>query len=152
MIYQGARKAPVREAVVHCAATRPGWMDGRPTAEKVAEIRRWHTQDRGWRDIGYHWIIDRDGALARGRPENVIGAGVAGHNTGVIHVCLLGGHGASATDPFAANFTPAQDRALRQLLQEIARRTKVARITGHNDHAAKACPGFMVSEWLAAGA
>ena len=31
-------------------------MAGHPLADKVSEIRRWHVQERGWRDIGYHWI------------------------------------------------------------------------------------------------
>jgi hypothetical protein len=46
--------------------TRPEWMAGRPTSEKFAEIRRWHVEQRGWRDIGYHWVVDRDGATAPG--------------------------------------------------------------------------------------
>lgn len=146
VIHQG--RHPVREVVIHCSATRPRWLGGHPTAEKVAEIRRWHVQDRGWKDIGYHWLIDRNGALARGRPETQVGAHVAGHNSGTIGVCLIGGHGASATDGFHENFTPEQDRALRLLLQDIGRRTRIDRITGHNDYAQKACPGFMVGPWL----
>lgn len=77
MIYQGAAQHPVREIIVHCAATRPNWMAGRPIAEKVAEIRRWHLAN-GWKDIGYHWIIDRPGTVLAGRPETVIGAHTVG--------------------------------------------------------------------------
>lgn len=52
MIYQGTARYPVTEIILHCADTRPDWMAGRPLLEKVAEIRRWHVEQRGWRDIG----------------------------------------------------------------------------------------------------
>ncbi|WP_374427031.1 hypothetical protein [Paracoccus sp. (in: a-proteobacteria)] len=54
----------------------------------------------------------------------------------------------SATDPFVRNFTTAQDRALRGLIDAIRAETAITRITGHNDHAAKACPGFVVRNWI----
>ena len=47
MIYQGTARYPVTEIILHCADTRPDWMTGRPIAEKVAEIRRWHFDDGG---------------------------------------------------------------------------------------------------------
>jgi len=148
MLYQGSARHPVRQIVIHCAATQPLWMSGSSLAAKVAEIRRWHVQGRGWRDIGYHWIIDRDGKLATGRAEEDIGAGVEGHNQGVIHICLLGGHGAAATDRFDRHFTRAQDIALRDLISGVSIRTRIDRVSGHNEWAAKACPGFNVPNWL----
>jgi len=134
---------------VHCSATQPDWMAGQSLAAKIAEIRRWH-QNLGWRDIGYHWIIDRDGKIAPGRPETVEGSHVKGHNRKSLGVCLLGGHGSNATDSFEQHFTPAQKRALFQLLSDIKSRTPIKAIRGHNEVAAKACPGFTVSkqEWL----
>lgn len=144
MIYHG--KVPVSEIIVHCSATRPDWMEGRPIQEKRAEIRRWHLAN-GWSDIGYHWLIDRDGKVANGRAEAVVGAHVAGHNTGTIGICLIGGHGSSAEDRFTQNFTSAQDLTLRQLIQSIGMRTQVRKISGHNEYAAKACPGFHVGGW-----
>lgn len=148
MIYQGAAQYPVHEIVVHCSATPADWKAGDGLAAQVAEIRRWHVQDRGWRDIGYHWLIGREGGVLAGRPEDQIGAGVAGHNRGVIHVCLLGGLGSAATDRFSQHFTTAQDAKLRAVLQGIGMRTQVTKISGHNEYAAKACPGFTVATWL----
>ncbi len=147
MIYQGTARYPVSEIVIHCSATPPGWMKGQSLAAKRAEIRRWHVDQRGWRDIGYHHLIDRDGSTLPGRPETEIGAGVEGHNRGVIHICLVGGAGSTADDPFEKNFAAAQDLALRGLLTEIADRTAVSRVSGHNEYAAKACPGFRVLKW-----
>ena len=148
MIFQGAARYPVNEVIVHCSATRPDWMDGAGLAAQLAEIRRWHVEDNGWRDIGYHWLVGRGGAILAGRPETEIGAHVEGHNRGTIGVCLIGGFGAAETDPFASNFTLRQDAALRRLLQGIGMRTQVRRISGHNEYAAKACPGFHVPTWL----
>lgn len=145
MIYQGTVRYPVTEIILHCADTRPEWMAGRPTSEKVAEIRRWHVEQRGWRDIGYHWVVDRDGATAPGRRETEIGVHVEGHNRGTIGICLLGGYGASAGDLFASNFTNAQAGALMRLIVEIRGRTKIGKVSGHNDYARKACPGFNVA-------
>ena len=150
-LYQGSARYLVDEIVAHCSSTRPDWMDDFTMAAKVAEIRRWHVEDREWRDIGYHWIIGRDGVMLPGRRETEIGAGVEGHNRGVIHVCLIGGHGSAGTDRFGAHFTSEQDAALRQLIAQISARTPIRRISGHNEWAAKACPGFNVPAWLAKG-
>ncbi|MDO5704053.1 MAG: N-acetylmuramoyl-L-alanine amidase [Paracoccus sp. (in: a-proteobacteria)] len=152
MLYQGAARHPVEEIVVHCAATRPLWMAAVPLAAKLAEIRRWHMQERGWSDIGYHYVIDRDGEHVPGRPINRIGAHVVGRNQGTIGICLLGGYEAAASDRFQDHYTPAQDAALRALIGDISRRTRIKRISGHNDHAATACPGFDVGKWLASAA
>lgn len=140
-------KTPVSEIIVHCAATRPEWLAGRPLAEKTAEIRSWHVRDNGWRDIGYHWIVDRDGGVAPGRPESTPGAHVAGHNTGSIGICLIGGHGSSAGDDFHQHFTVAQERSLLQLIESIKTRAAITKISGHNQYARKACPGFRVEDW-----
>ena len=59
--------------IIHCTATRSGWMEDSPTTEKVNEVRRWHL-DRGWSDVGYHYLIDRDGTIASGRPVERSGA------------------------------------------------------------------------------
>lgn len=147
MIFQGAKKIPVNEIIVHCSATYPSWMEKARTSEKVAEIRRWHMQDRGWSDIGYHWIIDRDGTIQAGRAETTIGAHVQGHNAGTIGVSLIGGGGGAAEDGFEAHFTPAQERALRHKIEDIKARAEIRKVSGHNQYAAKACPCFYVPTW-----
>ncbi|WP_322893458.1 MULTISPECIES: peptidoglycan-binding protein [unclassified Yoonia] len=150
VIYQGKARHVVDEIIMHCSATRPLWMSDRTFAERFAEIRRWHVKERGWRDIGYHWLIDRDGSILPGRAENVIGSHVMGQNSGTIGICLLGGHGSSERDRFSDNFTVAQDTAARWLIDDIKSRTTIKRVSGHNEYAAKACPGFQVAKWLAA--
>jgi N-acetylmuramoyl-L-alanine amidase len=140
----------LNEIIVHCSATRPDWMRDAKTSAKVAEIRRWHVADRGWKDIGYHYLIDRDGTVAYGRPLAQIGAHVAGRNTGTIGVCLIGGHGSSEKDKFRDNFTQAQERSLQKVIADLmSTHPTITRVSGHNQWAAKACPGFNVPSWYA---
>lgn len=139
----------ITEAIVHCTATRADWWASRSTSQKVKEVKRWHVEDRGWSDIGYHYLIDRDGTIATGRPMSRDGAHVQGHNRGTIGISLFGGHGSSENDAFETNFTPEQDKALRALLEDLKTRYGFTKITGHNQYAAKACPGFNVQRWLA---
>lgn len=140
---------PIDEIVVHCSATRREWMSEFPLSAQVDEIRRWHVAGNGWSDIGYHFLIGRDGAVLPGRPLDKVGAHVRGHNTGTIGVCLIGGHGSSADDAFSDHFTEAQETTLRTLIGCLdAVIGKPLKVTGHNDYAAKACPGFRVSGFL----
>jgi N-acetylmuramoyl-L-alanine amidase len=141
---------PITEIIIHCTATEFNWWAGRSTAAKVAEVKRWHVQERKWRDIGYHFLIDRDGTVATGRPLDQVGAHVAGHNAGTIGIALFGGHRSNEKDKFRQHYTPEQDKALRALIADLrSRLPAIMRVTGHNQYAAKACPGFQVSEWLA---
>lgn len=140
---------PIKEIIIHASATKPEWMADRPTSEKVAEIRRWH-MDRGWSDIGYHYVIDRDGTVADARPVSRTGAHVKGHNTGSIGICLIGGHGSDANDLPSEHFTAAQLSALRTHIDYLrAHHHGIKKVSGHNEYAAKACPGFRVGPWLA---
>lgn len=54
-------------------------------------IRRYHLSKKPpWSDIGYHYVIDKDGTIHRGRGESKQGAGVRGLNTNSIHICRIG--------------------------------------------------------------
>lgn len=147
----------IDEIIVHCSATPVNWMSGRSIAEKTAEIKRWHTQQRGWRDIGYAVLIDRDGSIAYGRDLDDdgdtfddIGAHTKGRNSRSVGVCLIGGHGSNEKDKFEDNFTPEQDVALRRVIEDINLYVgKQLPVNGHNQYAAKACPGFHAPTWYA---
>lgn len=53
-------------------------------------IQTLHRNDRGWADIGYHYLVGRNGTIYAARPLNVRGIHVARYNTGSVGVCLLG--------------------------------------------------------------
>ena len=137
--------------IVHCSATKPDWMADRPTEDKVAEIRRWHVEERKWADIGYHVVIDRDGTMASGRDLETVGAHTKGHNTGSVGVCLIGGFGSDANDRFRDHYTQEQENSLLEVIAQFRADFPITRVRGHNSFpgVSKACPGFRVKKWLA---
>lgn len=127
---------------VHCSATKPSQDIG------VETIRMWHKQ-QGWLDVGYHFIIKRDGTVEPGRPVDVIGSHVKDWNYKSVGVCLVGGINDKGN--FEANFTPAQMLELRILLQNLKAKYPQAEIKAHHDVAPKACPSFDLQRWLKTG-
>lgn len=119
--------------IVHCAATPEGRDIG------ASEIRHWHLK-RGFRDIGYHYVIRLDGTVEAGRALGVAGAHCRGHNSDSVGVCYVGGCDRDMKPKDTR--TQAQREALRRLLTDLKRRFPHARITGHREFAAKACPSF----------
>jgi N-acetyl-anhydromuramyl-L-alanine amidase AmpD len=126
--------------VVHCAATKAGMDIG------VREVRQWHVQ-RGFLDIGYHFVIRRNGTVEDGRPHDVVGAHVEGFNSRSIGICLAGGIDSKGKPE--NNFTPEQFNSLKLMLIAQMRAYPHATVVGHNDlFKGKACPSFKVSDWL----
>ena len=138
----------ITEIIIHCSATAHGWMAWLGVEEQAAEIDRWH-KAKGWSGIGYHYVVGRDGAIATGRSLERDGAHVAGRNAGTIGICLIGGGGSNATDQPEQHYTPEQLAALRDLIDRLHDRFGNVQVTGHNQFAAKACPGFNVPRWWA---
>lgn len=131
----------ITSIAVHCAYTPPQMDIG------AAEIARWH-RARGFSDIGYHFVIRRQGQVETGRALERPGAHVAGRNAHSIGVCLAGGKAADADLP-DMNFSGAQLAALRALLFELRQRFPHAEILGHCDYprVSKPCPCFDVRAW-----
>lgn len=135
-----ARK--IEYIVVHCSATKPGQNIG------VDAIREWHVNGNGWADVGYHWVIRRDGTIEDGRPEDKVGAHVYGFNRNSLGICMVGGIKGPDGVP-TANFTRAQWGALDGLVQELKWKYKDAEVLGHRDFPGvdKDCPCFDVRDW-----
>lgn len=127
-------KRNIKEIIVHCSATAEG------KDFTVAQIRQWHLQ-RGFTDIGYHYVIYRDGSVHVGRPEEVSGAHCTGHNTISIGVCYIGGCASDGKTPKDTR-TDAQKAALVKLLKELKVKYPNATIHSHKEFANKACPSF----------
>ena len=143
----------IDEIVIHATATNPSWYEDKDAADVVKEIRRWHTTERGWSDIGYHFVVHRNGQIAAGRPITRSGAHTRGHNKTTIGIALVGGRGGCADDVFMDNFTVDQARELQALIESLQQEfPTISTISGHNDYATKACPCFDVGQWVAAWA
>lgn len=129
--------------IIHCSAT-PANVD-----VGVAEIREWHLR-RGFSDIGYHFVIRRDGTVEPGRAVDQVGAHCKNHNALSIGVCLVGGIKVTSGQVLSeCNFTDAQWKALVQLLSSLRLIfPSIKTIHGHNEFAPKDCPCFNVQQWL----
>lgn len=128
---------PIDEITWHCTATPEG------KDYTVADIRAWH-KARGFSDIGYQFVVSRDGTILIGRPIGQVGAHVAGHNEGSIGCSYIGGvsaDGKTAKD----TRTPAQIASMLWLTAQLRRKfARITKVTGHNQYANKACPSFDV--------
>lgn len=138
----------ITEIIIHCSAT----PDGKDYT--VDDIRRWHKQ-RGYSDVGYHYIVYRNGQLVQGRDVNIIGAHASGHNAHSIGICYIGGMSADNTRPEDTR-TLRQKGRLLSLLVDLRKLYPNARIVGHRDLSEdkngdgiiepsewmKACPSF----------
>ena len=117
----------------------------------VETIRKFH-KAQGWSDIGYHWIVDKKGVVHSGRPENLTGAHVAGHNTGNIGISYISR--GSDTEPnalYGKFMSEPQRLALEKKVADILYRYNLTidDVYGHNDFdKGKACPCFSVRKSL----
>lgn len=118
----------------------------------VASMRDWHVRHNGWNDIGYHWVVDRSGALHPGRDLRYAGAHVEGVNANSVGICVAG-------DGDLMPWTTEQKRAAVQIAAEMCRRYRLRwdAVLGHLEvnrlvsrglapkRTAKTCPGRLVN-------
>ncbi len=111
--------------------------------KSAAQVRAYH-KSLGWRDVGYHFLIERDGRVVPGRDLSLPGAHcrAGGMNLRGIGVALIGN--LNKRDPF-----PAQLASLRRLVEGLCRRFRIprSRVLGHREvpGAATSCPGARFS-------
>lgn len=131
-------KRKIYEIIVHCSATPEG------KDFTVDNIRRWHLQ-RGFADIGYHYVIYRDGTIHEGRDVDRTGAHCLGHNAHSIGICYIGGVNSDGKTPKDTR-TPAQKESLRNLVNQLITLYDLPRshVYGHYQFANKACPSFRI--------
>jgi N-acetylmuramoyl-L-alanine amidase len=135
----------ISKLIVHCSATPPVMDIG------ASEIRRWHmspTKKKPFKDIGYHYVIRRNGVLEKGRDITIAGAHAFKHNLNSIGVCLVGG--IDTKGKADDNFTLKQYNTLIQLIKFLVMTFPIDDVLGHRDlpDVNKACPCFDVRAWL----
>lgn len=142
--------------IIHCSATRCG------ADFSAADINSWHVQ-RGFQEIGYHYVIRLDGTIETGRPVEIVGAHCKGWNNYSIGICYVGGLDVQGHP--ADTRTDAQKRAMRELVNRLRAEYPIKKIIGHRDTSldcngdgrvesweyVKECPCFDVGVWLRNG-
>lgn len=129
----------INRIIIHCSAT----PEGRDI--DAATIKDWHVNGNKWSDIGYHYVIKLNGEIESGRPLDVTGAHVKGHNKDSIGICYVGG----ADEDMNPKDTmlDCQEEAMRELIFSLRMVwDKDLTLHGHNEYASKACPSFKVSQ------
>ena len=94
----------VNVIVVHCSNSDYKHHDN------VESIRKWHVDENGWSDIGYHFIITKDGRIHVCRPIHRAGAHTKGHNHNSIGICLTG----------SKFFSDEQFKSLKLIVDELS--------------------------------
>jgi len=125
----------INKLIVHCSATR----EKQPVSLKT--IRSWHVDGRGWKDVGYHYIIHLDGKISKGRSDSILGAHVKGHNTDSLGICYIGGMDADNNHAKDTR-TCAQKDSLDALLLTLKQMHPDSTVYSHNEFSNKACPSF----------
>lgn len=128
----------INEVIIHCSATPEG------KDFTVADIDRWHRQ-RGFRKIGYHYVVYRDGTYHAGRGLEEIGAHCTGHNSASIGICYIGGVAKDGKTPKDTR-TDAQKRTLITLIRAMKAKYPGIKVFGHRNFSSKACPSFDAKE------
>ena len=125
-----------------------------PPDTTLEEIRRWHTVDRGWRDVGYHLLLrlcpDGSTELLTGRPHDdddeidpwEMGAHVRGHNHHSFGVCSIGNWSKQ-------EMPPGMREGVVLLLADLCMRWELdplEAVRGHREMsgASTECPGLLV--------
>lgn len=131
----------VNEVIVHITASNDN--------ATVADIKAGHIA-RGFSDIGYHWIVDREGIVHKGRSESIIGSHVAGYNTDTIGISYIArGSDSDQNGTYGRYMTDIQRSALERQIAVILKRygLTIKDVSGHNQYnLGKACPCFKVSK------
>ena len=105
------------------------------------DIKKRHLE-RGWEDIGYHYLINKKGKICKGRKIKYIGAHVKGHNKNSIGICLIGNLDEKIP-------TRKQLEQLINFLIKLSKKYKIPteNILGHREFpdVTKTCPGKLVN-------
>ena len=132
----------INKIIIHCSATKEG-----DNSVNAALIDQWH-KSRGWKGIGYHFVILIDGTIELGRMVDQVGAHVKNMNKSSIGVCYIGGV-ENKKDTKGKwipkdTRTPEQKVSILELLRLLKKIFPEATIHGHNEFSPKACPSFDV--------
>ena len=119
----------IKKIIVHCSDSDVSSHDN------IATIRKWHVEENGWRDVGYHYYYDKNGLRWKGRDETQVGSHVRGHNRDSIGLCVGGKY----------QFTNIQFKKLKSDINDLLKKYNLTwnDVYGHRDFdKSKTCPNF----------
>ncbi len=124
-------------ATIHHTVTPT--TDSLTPQQRLRQIQSYHMWTNGWCDIGYNYLVSRDGRVWRGRGATKVGAHVSNNNTGNIGISFMGTY--TSTAPTSTQMCESA-KLLRRLSSDFTavdlNRTDVK---GHRQYGGTACPG-----------
>lgn len=145
---------PYRITVHHTAEPFEGTSRAQ-TVSQMQFIQRLHQNDNGWADVGYHYLIDREGRLIEGRPIDRQGAHADGkNNIGNIGICVIGNFVGQPERPaeYHAAQVPTQKQmaTLERTVKELRESYDIPRkhVYHHNKFTGTLCPGPTLISWV----
>jgi hypothetical protein len=134
----------ITRATIHHTVTPTN--DSFGPKKRLRQIQAFHMFSRGWCDIGYNFLVSRDGRVWRGRGKNVVGAHVANHNTNNVGISFMGTY-TSTKATLAQRCRTA--KLLRWLHQEHpALQLNRTDVKGHRQLGSTSCPGNALYDQL----
>lgn len=135
----------IKYIVIHCTAS--------PQTASVQNILHYWKNVLGWKNVGYHRLIEPDGTVHNLSDFGSATNGVKGFNHESIHISYIGG--ITSQGKSVDNRTEAQKAAILACIREALEYTgKGVIIQGHRDfpNVNKDCPCFDCSEysWITA--
>lgn len=133
----------INKIIIHCSASDNPNDNSLESIEYLHMLDkskpiRWgdyNTHGKGFNEIGYHFVITKDGNTHFGRSVERMGAGCTGENADSIHICLTGNK----------HFTDIQFSALK-VLKEILEHVFNCKSYPHNYYNKnKTCPNFDIA-------
>jgi len=125
----------LKRIILHCTATQLEQQ------VNVSKIDSWH-RNRGWSEIGYHYVLYLDGTIATGRDIRKQGAHAKGHNHDSVGVAYVGGLDNNLVPQ--DTMTMQQEMAFLHLVNSLRVVFGALSVHGHNEYSSKACPSFDV--------
>lgn len=133
-----------RITVHHDAIVSTDLRSSSDVARRIESIRRSHVQ-RGWADIGYHYVVDPQGRVWEARSLTKQGAHVEDNNENNMGVVVLGNFD---VHPPSMAATTAVERFVAQQMQRY--NVPLNRVYTHRELKSTACPGSRLQRFMVA--
>lgn len=133
----------INRITVHHTTVLPVYRN-KSNAEIVKSIFNFHRHNKGWADIGYHYLIGSDGTVYEGRQEKFQGAHAGANNNKYnLGIALIG-------DFTQQRPSRQQLQTLEMLITEKVRTHNISpdQIFGHRDLKSTECPGLYLYQEL----
>lgn len=99
----------------------------------IYQVHKWHLANQ-WSGCGYHYFINKQGQIFKGRPDDTIGSHAKGFNSTTLGICFEGNFEKESP-------TQVQINAGLELVEYLKKKYGISKVKGHGELMATSCPG-----------